>query len=109
MEQDKNTLAADIARMTGTPEGQTVPTSNSKTFGAAFKDLLQGAKQHELWLMLGLQDIKQRYRRSIVGPFWITIATGVMALALGLLYSMPFQLPLAYFLPNVTVGLIMWN
>jgi len=109
MEQDKNTLAADIARMTGTPEGQTVPPSDSKTFGAAFKDLLQGAKQHELWLMLGLQDIKQRYRRSILGPFWITIATGVMALALGLLYSMLFQLPLADFLPHVTVGLIMWN
>ena len=109
MEQDKNTLAADIARMTGTPEGQTVPPSDSKTFGAAFKDLLQGAKQHELWLMLGLQDIKQRYRRSVLGPFWITIATGVMALALGLLYSMLFQLPLADFLPHVTVGLIMWN
>ena len=109
MEQEKNSLAADIARMTSTPEGHTVPPSDSKTFGAAFKDLLQGAKQHELWLMLGLQDIKQRYRRSVLGPFWITIATGVMALALGLLYSMLFQLPLADFLPHVTVGLIMWN
>lgn len=109
MEQEKNTLAADIARMTSTPEGHTVPPSDSKTFRAAFEDLLQGAKQHELWLMLGLQDIKQRYRRSVLGPFWITIATGVMALALGLLYSMLFQLPLADFLPHVTVGLIMWN
>lgn len=95
--------------MTSTPEGETVPPSHSMTFGAAFKDLVQGAKQRELWLMLGLQDIKQRYRRSVLGPFWITIATGVMALALGLLYSMLFQLPLADFLPHVTVGLIMWN
>ncbi|MFH0412986.1 ABC transporter permease [Corynebacterium sp. L4756] len=109
MEQDKNSLAADIARMTGTPEGESVPPSHSATFGAAFKDLVQGARQRELWLMLGLQDIKQRYRRSVLGPFWITIATGVMALALGLLYSMLFQLPLADFLPHVTVGLIMWN
>lgn len=109
MEQDKNSLAADIARMTSTPEGETVPPSHSMTFGASFKDLVQGAKQRELWLMLGLQDIKQRYRRSVLGPFWITIATGVMALALGLLYSMLFQLPLAEFLPHVTVGLIMWN
>ena len=29
----------------------------------------------------GWQDIKQRYRRSTLGPLWITIATGVMALA----------------------------
>ncbi|MGX1738848.1 galactan export ABC transporter permease subunit Wzm/RfbD [Corynebacterium flavescens] len=91
-----------------TVEGE-VPTSQSKTFRAAFADLLQGARQRELWFMLGIQDIKQRYRRSVLGPFWITIATGVMAAALGLLYSMLFQIPTAQFLPHVTVGLIMWN
>ncbi|WP_436405894.1 galactan export ABC transporter permease subunit Wzm/RfbD [Corynebacterium flavescens] len=91
-----------------TVEGE-VPASQSKTFRAAFADLLQGARQRELWFMLGIQDIKQRYRRSVLGPFWITIATGVMAAALGLLYSMLFQIPTAQFLPHVTVGLIMWN
>ena len=79
------------------------------TLAAAYKDLIRGAGQHELWLKLGLQDIKQRYRRSVLGPFWITIATGVMAAALGLLYSMLFQIPVAEFLPHVTVGLIMWS
>ncbi|QNE90551.1 ABC transporter permease [Corynebacterium incognita] len=95
--------------MTETPEQGETPPSHSQTFAAAFADLTQGARQRELWWMLGLQDIKQRYRRSVLGPFWITIATGVMALALGLLYSMLFQIPVAEFLPHVTVGLIMWN
>nr|WP_231587680.1 ABC transporter permease [Corynebacterium comes] len=85
------------------------PVSRSKTFGAAWNDLVRGFRQHELWLQLGWQDIKQRYSRSTLGPLWITIATGVMALALGLLYSMLFQIPLADFLPHVTVGLIMWG
>lgn len=85
------------------------PASQSKTFSAAWRDLVRGFHQHELWLQLGWQDIKQRYRRSTLGPLWITIATGVMALALGLLYSMLFQIPLADFLPHVTVGLIMWG
>lgn len=106
---DNNQQRADVARMVAsTVEGE-VPTSQSKTFRAAFADLLQGARQRELWFMLGIQDIKQRYRRSVLGPFWITIATGVMAAALGLLYSMLFQIPTAQFLPHVTVGLIMWN
>ena len=95
--------------MTASPEAHEAPASTSMTFRAAFGDLVQGARQHELWWMLGLQDIKQRYRRSVLGPFWITIATGVMAAALGLLYSMLFQIPVAEFLPHVTVGLIMWN
>ena len=90
------------------PEGS-APTSDSRTFKAAWRDLSRGFQQRELWLELGLQDIKQRYRRSTLGPLWITIATGAMALALGLLYSMLFQLDLAYFLPHVTVGLIIWN
>jgi len=101
-------LAADIARMTGTTDTD-VPASRSTTFAAAWRDLVRGFQQHELWLQLGWQDIKQRYRRSTLGPLWITIATGVMALALGLLYSMLFQIPLADFLPHVTVGLIMWG
>lgn len=95
--------------MTAPVDGSTTPKSNSQTLKSAFADLARGAKQHELWLQLGWQDIKQRYRRSTLGPLWITIATGVMALALGLLYSMLFQLPLREFLPHVTVGLIMWG
>lgn len=91
------------------PTDGSAPASQSSTFGAAFADLRKGAGQHELWLQLGWQDIKQRYRRSTLGPLWITVATGVMALALGLLYSMLFQLPLREFLPHVTVGLIIWN
>lgn len=101
-------MRADVARMT-TSAHTDPPASRSTTFGAAWRDLVRGFHQHELWLQLGWQDIKQRYRRSTLGPLWITIATGVMALALGLLYSMLFQIPLAEFLPHVTVGLIMWG
>lgn len=94
--------------MTGVDE-QTVRRSDSATFKAAWRDLVQGFQQRELWLLLGWQDIKQRYRRSVLGPLWITIATGVMAVALGLLYSVLFEIPLAEFLPHVTVGLIIWG
>ena len=83
--------------------------NDSQTFRRAVGDLRQGLHQRELWLSLGWQDIKQRYRRSTLGPLWITIATGVMAVALGFLYSILFQIPLADFLPHVTVGLIMWG
>lgn len=101
-------IEADLARILGTGEATPEP-SKSKTFGMAWNDLVRGFGQRELWLQLGWQDIKQRYRRSTLGPIWITIATGVMAVALGLLYSVLFKIPLADFLPHVTVGLIIWN
>ncbi|MGX9675209.1 galactan export ABC transporter permease subunit Wzm/RfbD [Mycobacterium sp. HM-7] len=83
--------------------------AQSKTLRRAWADLVTGFSKRELWLHLGWQDIKQRYRRSVLGPIWITIATGTMAVALGGLYSQLFHLPLAEHLPYVTLGLIIWN
>ncbi|OBJ70743.1 ABC transporter permease [Mycobacterium sp. 1274756.6] len=83
--------------------------SGSKTLARAGQDLIEGFHRHELWLHLGWQDIKQRYRRSVLGPFWITIATGTTAVAMGGLYSKLFKLDLAEHLPYVTLGLIVWN
>lgn len=104
----RDRLLADVSRMT-TDTHDATPASRSRTFSMAFADLVSGWRQHELWLQLGWQDIKQRYRRSTLGPLWITIATGVMALALGLLYSMLFQISVREFLPHVTVGFIIWG
>ncbi len=84
-------------------------TAESKTFRRARRDLAEGFARRELWLHLGWQDIKQRYRRSVLGPFWITIATGTTAIAMGALYSKLFKLELAEHLPYVTLGLIVWN
>ena len=72
----------------------------------AWGDLTEGFARRELWLHLGWQDIKQKYRRSVLGPFWITIATGTTAIAMGLLYSKLFGLELSEHLPYVTLGFI---
>jgi ABC-2 type transport system permease protein len=87
----------------------TEDSTRSKTLAKAWWDLSTGFARRELWLHLGWQDIKQRYRRSILGPIWITIATGTTAVAMGGLYSKLFHLQLSEHLPYVTLGLIIWN
>jgi ABC-2 type transport system permease protein len=83
--------------------------AQSRTLTKAWADFRAGFARRELWLHLGWQDIKQRYRRSVLGPIWITIATGTTAVAMGALYSKLFHLQLAEHLPYVTLGLIIWN
>ena len=83
--------------------------SDSQTMKRAIHDLRQGFAQRELWLSLGWQDIKQRYRRSVLGPFWITIATGIQAAAMGFFYSALFKEPIHQFLPHVVVGFLIWG
>ena len=58
----------------------------------------------ELWLHLGWTDIKQRYRRSVLGPLWITVATGVTAVAMGIPYGTLFGFDIKDFLPYVILG-----
>ena len=56
----------------------------------------QGWRQRSLWGYLGWQDIKQRYRRSVLGPLWISISMGVIATAMGILYGALFGEPIAH-------------
>ena len=83
--------------------------AQSRTMSRAWRDLVDGFARRELWLHLGWQDIKQRYRRSVIGPLWITISMAVTVTALGLLYSQLFGQPLAEHLPYLAVGFIVWG
>ena len=72
-------------------------------------DLRDGWGQRQLWGHLGLQDIRQRYRRSVLGPIWITISMAVTAVALGILYAGLFGNSLEVQLPYILVGFIVWG
>ncbi|QUQ69831.1 polysaccharide/polyol phosphate ABC transporter permease [Kutzneria sp. CA-103260] len=85
------------------------PASSTRSWSRAFADISTGLANRQLWAHLGWQDIKQRYRRSVLGPLWITIGMGVTALGTGLLYGFLFHANTATFLPYVTVGFIVWN
>ena len=75
----------------------------------ALQDLRGGWGQRELWGHLGWQDIRQRYRRSVLGPLWITISMAVTAIALGILYAGLFGNSLEEQLPYILVGFIVWG
>lgn len=73
------------------------------------RDVLVSLKEIRLPLFLAKADIRQRYRRSTLGPFWITISTAVMVACIGLIFGRLFKSPMSEFLPFLTLGLILWN
>jgi ABC-type polysaccharide/polyol phosphate export permease len=75
----------------------------------AWRDLLAGFVNWELWGTLGWHDIRQRYRRSTLGPFWITISMGVMIAGLAVLYAGLLRQPIHDYLPYLASGLIVWG
>jgi lipopolysaccharide transport system permease protein len=75
----------------------------------ALEDLATGFARWRLAAALARLDIRNRYRGSVLGPFWLSLSTAIMVVALGLLYSTLFTLPLDEYLPYLAVSLIVWN
>jgi lipopolysaccharide transport system permease protein len=75
----------------------------------ALEDLTTGLRRWRLPAALARLDIKNRYRGSVLGPFWLSLSTAVMILALGILYAALFKLSVAEYLPFLAVSLIVWN
>ncbi len=65
----------------------------------AVEDIQNSLLSYPLWLSLGWQDIKQRYRRSALGPFWITLSLGVTVVMMGILYAKLFKQDIRSYLP----------
>lgn len=74
-----------------------------------YKDICRSIKNINLPIYLANSDIRQRYRRSTLGPFWITISTGVMIGCIGLIFGKLFKSPMEEFLPFLASGLIIWG
>ena len=75
----------------------------------AIKDFVAGLLLWRLWGRLGWNDILQRYRRSLLGPFWMTASMAIMVVSLGVLYAELFRTPIDDFLPFLCVGLLVWG
>ena len=72
-------------------------------------DLLEGLRGCEFWTVMGLQGIRRGYRRSVLGPFWLTISLAVTVTALSLLYGQLLGVPLRRYVPHVALGFIAWQ
>ena len=83
-------------------------TARPGNFALAVKDLKDGVSSIHIWPMLGWQEIRQRYRRSVMGPFWLTISMGVMIGGMGPLYGKLFGQDLSAYFPHLAISLVVW-
>jgi ABC-type polysaccharide/polyol phosphate export permease len=75
----------------------------------SIRDLLRGIGNYPVWTTLGWQDIRQRYRRSALGPFWITLTMLITIAGMGPLYGALLHQDLRGFVPYLSMGIITWG
>lgn len=74
----------------------------------AVQDLRVGSLSFHVWPTLAWTEIRQRYRRSMLGPFWLTVSIGVMIAGMGPLYSRLFGQATSTYFPHLAVSLVVW-
>lgn len=72
-------------------------------------DIIPSIKRYQAWLYLSWFDIKQRYKRSTLGPFWVTISTGILIGMLSILWSTLFKLDVQDYVPFFSIGQVVWT
>lgn len=80
-----------------------------KNLKLAFADIAEGIANWRIWVLLSWQDIRLRYRRSTLGPFWITLSMGITIFTTGFLYAKLFNIDLNQYYPFFSIGMLVWG
>ena len=93
----------------GIGHGAAMQLDGSRSMTAAVSDVVRGLVYAPLWSMMAVQDIRQRYRRSTIGPFWLTLSMAILVGTLGFLYGALFKLSIEDYLPFLALGFLAWG
>jgi ABC-type polysaccharide/polyol phosphate export permease len=74
----------------------------------AWEDLAGGLAKSDLWGRLGWLDVKRRYRRTMLGPFWTSISLAVYVVSVGLLGAGLWRQNIHEYLPFLVSGMVVW-
>lgn len=75
----------------------------------AVADITVGLSRWRTSYKLGLQDIELRYKRSLLGPFWISAALVATVLALAYVFADVFKSDFVTYVSFIGAGLLVWQ
>lgn len=77
--------------------------------GFIASELRRSIALRTVWYNLAVNDLRSRYRRTRLGPWWLVIGMGLTMSIMSVLWSVIFGLPWRQFVPYMLTGLVTWN
>jgi len=74
-----------------------------------FAEVAKSFTLWRIWVRLGVQDVRMRFRRSAIGLGWIFLNLAIMVLAVGFVYGNLFGQDMQTFIPYLTISLVAWG
>lgn len=87
----------------------TMPITTPTQWQLLKKDVTDSVRLWRLWGHLGWADILKQYRRSMLGPLWISLNTALFIVLFGLIGSELFDMPVQTYLPYFCLGQIVFT
>jgi ABC-type polysaccharide/polyol phosphate export permease len=75
----------------------------------AFEDISSSWKMRNDWLALAWQSIRISYRRTSLGPYWISLQQAAFVAGISLLYSQLLQTSTSDMVPLAAFGIVFWG
>src|SRR5262249_35612064 len=74
----------------------------------AAQDIVRGFLKWRLWGRLGWLEVRRRYRRTVIGPFWSTISLAAYVIAVGSVGAGLWNQNIQQYLPFLVSGMLVW-
>ena len=97
-------------KQTGSPH----PETGDKRHGAGSETphrtpVEEALHQAALAWFFAWSDTRARYKRSVLGPFWLVLGTLIGVVGLGVVWSALLGAERSSFIPPLTIGLVLWT
>jgi len=77
-------------------------------FRAAVSDIREGLRRRRSWSYLAVENVKNRYRRTVFGPWWLTLQMVILIVGISIVFGHLLNADLRTFLPYVGLGYIVF-
>ncbi len=78
-------------------------------YAHAFNDIRDGIGDWRMWGRLGWAEVRRRYRRTVIGPFWASLSLAIFVVAIGVVWAGLWKLSVREYLPFLCAGLLAWT
>jgi ABC-type polysaccharide/polyol phosphate export permease len=90
------------------PHASGAPDERRKLAGWALWDIVEGVRLWQMWLRQSWNEVRRRYKRTLLGPMWVTVSLLIFAVALSFIWAGLWKMQVTEFLPFLLSGLIPW-
>jgi len=74
----------------------------------AIWDLVEGVRLWPMWWRQSWGEVRRRYKRTLLGPAWVTVSLIIFAVATSFVWAGLFQQQVSQALPFLLSGLLSW-